>query len=206
MKTKVYNLAGQATGELELSDKVFGVKVNPSLVHEIFVSQTGNQREPWADTKGRGDVRGGGKKPWPQKGTGRARHGSIRSPLWKGGGVTFGPLSERNYHVKINAKLGKMALFMSLSDRLSENRLYAVEGFAGEKTKEYAYAFSQLPGAHKKMLVLISAKEQGIKRSIKNIHGVDIARVESVNAKDVLDHQYIVATPESLEVLEKRAA
>jgi large subunit ribosomal protein L4 len=96
MKVKVYNLEGKETGDMNLSETVFGVKSKPEIVHEVFVALQNNQREPWADTKNRGEVRGGGKKPWQQKGTGRARHGSIRSPIWKGGGVTFGPLSIRN--------------------------------------------------------------------------------------------------------------
>jgi len=114
MKIKVYNLAGKETGEMEISDTVFGIKISQELVHQVFVQQTNNQREPWADTKNRGEVSGGGKKPWQQKGTGRARHGSIRSPIWKGGGVTFGPLTDRNYKTKINKKTRQAAIRMCL--------------------------------------------------------------------------------------------
>ena len=137
MKTKVYNLEGKETKEMELSDAVFNVKVKPSVVHEVFVAQRNNTREPWADTKNRGEVSGGGKKPWPQKGTGRARHGSIRSPLWKGGGVTFGPLSTRNYKTKINKKTRRVALRMCLTDKLANGALWVVEDFifANPKTK-----------------------------------------------------------------------
>ncbi|MFA6427575.1 MAG: 50S ribosomal protein L4 [Candidatus Magasanikbacteria bacterium] len=206
-KVQVYNTKGEKTRMLELKDEVFSVKQKSSVVHQVYRALRANKRGPWADTKDKGEVRGGGKKPWKQKGTGRARHGSIRSPLWKGGGVTFGPLSERNYHVKINTKLGKKALAMSISDRLSDNRVSMIEGFVGgEKTKEYAQVFAQLPGTKRKILVLITAKEQAVKRGIKNIHGVDIVGVESVNAQDVIDHQYIVVTPGSWEILEKRVA
>src|SRR3989338_3430501 len=97
MKIKVYNLAGKETGEMELSDTVFGVKIKPEMVHQVFVQQTNNQREPWADTKNRGEVQGGGKKPWQQKGTGRARHCSTRSPIWVGGGIANGPRNDKNF-------------------------------------------------------------------------------------------------------------
>src|SRR3989339_1860577 len=119
MKTKFYNLVGKVVGDVELSDAIFDVKVKPTLVHAVYVAITNRARESWADTKGKGEVRGGGKKPWQQKGTGRARHGSIRSPIWKGGGVTFGPKTERNYDVKINLKEKQLALKMCLSDRAS---------------------------------------------------------------------------------------
>ena len=147
MKAKVYNLEGKATGEIELSDAIFGVKIKPEIVHQVFTAQMNNRREPWADTKKRGEVRGGGKKPWQQKGTGRARHGSIRSPIWKGGGVTFGPLSVRNYKTKINDKLRRLALKMCLSDKASGAALWVVEDFkfAEPKTKLFANFLKALP-------------------------------------------------------------
>ncbi len=122
MKVKVYNLEGKEVKQVELNDAVFNVPVKSSVVHEVFVAQRNNAREPWADTKKRGEVRGGGKKPWQQKGTGRARHGSIRSPIWKGGGVTFGPLSIRNYTTKINKKTRRLATRMCLSDKAQNTR------------------------------------------------------------------------------------
>ena len=100
MKLDLYNQAGQKSGSMELSDLVFGVKSKMAVIHQVYVALLANLREPWAHTKDKGDVRGGGKKPWKQKGTGRARHGSIRSPIWRGGGVTFGPLKIRNYKQK----------------------------------------------------------------------------------------------------------
>ena len=104
LNAKVYNQTGKENGEVELTEAVFGVKPKVSVVHQVFVALRANAREPWADTKNKGEVRGGGRKPWKQKGTGRARHGSIRSPIWKGGGITFGPLSTRNYKQKINKR------------------------------------------------------------------------------------------------------
>jgi large subunit ribosomal protein L4 len=130
MKTKMYNVLGKEVGDVELADNVFNVVVKPEVVHEVFVAQMNNQREPWADTKKRGEVSGGGKKPWQQKGTGRARHGSIRSPIWKGGGVTFGPLTERSYKTKINKKTRRLATAMCLSDKAQNQGLLVVDDFS----------------------------------------------------------------------------
>src|SRR3989339_1692989 len=127
MKTKVYNLQGTESGEIELADSIFNIKIKQELVHEVFVAQTNNQREPWADTKSKAEVRGGGKKPWKQKGTGRARHGSSRSPIWKGGGVTFGPRNDRNFKMRINKKMRQNAIFMVLSDAHRQERFLVVD-------------------------------------------------------------------------------
>jgi len=116
MKTSLYNLQGTAIGEVELDEKIFGVPEKPAVIHQVVISQQRNSRQVLAHTKTKGEVRGGGKKPWKQKGTGRARAGSSRSPLWRGGGVTFGPLKERNFSAKVNKKMKNLALRMILSD------------------------------------------------------------------------------------------
>lgn len=113
----IYNVTGEKNGTIELSDRVFAVAPKMPLIHQVYEAIRANAREPWADTKDRGEVRGGGKKPWKQKGTGRARHGSTRSPIWRGGGITFGPLSIRNYKQKINQKMNQQAVRMCLSDK-----------------------------------------------------------------------------------------
>ena len=115
MKINIYNLKKEKAGEIELSDRIFGVKWNADLVHQALNTQLANRRQPWAHAKDRAEVSGGGKKPWKQKGTGRARHGSIRSPLWIGGGATFGPSKERNFAKKINIKMKRLAIFSVLS-------------------------------------------------------------------------------------------
>ena len=130
MKIAVYNLTGKETGSVELNDEIFNVVIKPEVVHQVYVSQAGNQRESIADTKTRGEVSGGGKKPWAQKGTGRARHGSIRSPIWVGGGVAFGPTSERNWKTKINKDTRRLAVKMCLTDKAQSGVLYVVEDFA----------------------------------------------------------------------------
>ena len=203
MILKVYNLAGQAVGEQELSAKVFEVKIKPEVVHEVFVAQTNNQRQPWADTKNRGEVSGGGKKPWRQKGTGRARHGSIRSPIWKGGGVAFGPLSIRSYKTKINKKIRKLALKMCLSDKAQRNALILVENFsfAAPKTKLFVQMLKTLPAKQKTFLVLTAGKDEAVLRITKNIKQVKTVRAEDVNVMDLLNRGAVITTPGGINKL-----
>lgn len=192
---------------LTVLDSVFGVKPKTSVVHQVFVALMANLRRPWAHTKDRGDVRGGGKKPWKQKGTGRARHGSIRSPIWKGGGVTFGPLSVRNYKQKINKKMSQTALRMSLSDRVGDGKLLAVEEFPADgKTKTVVALHTSLPVHGARMLFLTVSTDEMIARAVRNITAIDIARAADVNVLDILHHPYIVATKSAVKALERRLA
>src|SRR3989338_5705358 len=136
-KAVLYNVQGEKTGDMELNDAVFGVKPKKSVVHQVYTALLANAREPWAHTKDKGDVRGGGKKPWRQKGTGRARHGSIRSPIWRGGGITFGPLNVRNYTKKVNKKMSQVAVRMCLTDKVNDARFIVLEALTPSgKTKE----------------------------------------------------------------------
>ena len=205
MKIKVYNLAGKETGEVEVSDEVFGVKVKPEVVHQVFVQQTNNQREPWADTKNRGEVHGGGKKPWQQKGTGRARHGSIRSPIWKGGGVAFGPLTDRNYKTKINKKTRQSVIRMCLSDKAQNGNLIVVEdfNFSDPKTKLFAATIKSLPAKVKTFLVLTGAKDVGVMRMTKNLKNIKTLRAADANVMDVLKKGAIVTSKEGVKKLEE---
>ncbi|OGH92694.1 MAG: 50S ribosomal protein L4 [Candidatus Magasanikbacteria bacterium RIFOXYD1_FULL_40_23] len=204
MKVKVYNLEGKETGEMNLLDSVFGVKIKPEVVHEVFVALQNNQREPWADTKSKGEVRGGGKKPWQQKGTGRARHGSIRSPIWKGGGVTFGPLSIRNYKTKINKKTKQLALKMCLSDRASSNALWVFEdfNFSEPKTKLFVKFLTALPAKAKSFLLLTPGKNDNVIRMTRNLKSVKTARVEDINVMDVLSKSVVLTNKAGAEKLE----
>jgi len=164
-----------------------------------------NAREPWADTKGKGEVRGGGKKPWKQKGTGRARHGSIRSPIWKGGGVIFGPKTERNYKQKINKKMNQLAVEMCLSDKVKSGKLVVLEDFASAgKTKEMSDLRKALPGAGRKTLWLLAEKDVKMKQSLRGLATVDIGQAKDLNVIDLLKHQYIILTKKCVEILEKR--
>lgn len=135
VKTILYNQKGEEVGTTLLPKDIFDVKINPDLIHQVIVSQMANRRKVVAHTKDRGEVRGGGKKPWRQKGTGRARHGSIRSPLWRGGGVTFGPRKEKIFKKKIPKKMKRKALFMVLSDKFKNNLLIVLDELKLEKTK-----------------------------------------------------------------------
>lgn len=140
MNYQVHNQTGEVVKEIKLNPAIFEVKINEPLIHQVAVAQMSNARVAIAHTKNKGEVRGGGKKPWRQKGTGRARHGSIRSPLWKGGGVTFGPRNTRNFSQKINKKMKKAALFSCLSDKAQQNALVLLDKLelAEVKTKEFA--------------------------------------------------------------------
>lgn len=205
MKVKVYNLEGKETGEMNLLDGVFGVKIKPEVVHEVFTAQQNNQREPWADTKNRGEVSGGGKKPWPQKGTGRARHGSIRSPIWKGGGVAFGPLSIRNYKEKINKKTKRLALKMCLSDRTKNNALLVVEdfNFSEPKTKVFVNLLKALPIKAKTFLLLTPGKDETVLRMTRNLKSIKTIRAEDANVTDLLTKSAVLTSKAGVEVIEK---
>src|SRR3989344_1515557 len=177
MKTELYNQSGELMGNVELPDKIFGVAMNEDLVRQVLEAQSANSRRVIAHTKDRSEVRGGGKKPWKQKGTGRARHASIRSPIWKGGGVTFGPTKERNFKKKINKKMARKALFMALSSKVKDKQLFVLDNIILEnpKTKEMAVIlknFSSLMGLptgqvgnKPKTLLVLPSMEDKIKRS-----------------------------------------
>jgi large subunit ribosomal protein L4 len=201
MKTKMYNVLGKEVGDVELADNIFNVIVKPEVVHEVFVAQMNNQREPWADTKKRGEVRGGGKKPWQQKGTGRARHGSIRSPIWKGGGVTFGPLSERSYKSKINKKTRRLATAMCLSDKAHNQGLLVVDEFAfsAAKTKEFADFLKKIPLKQKTFVVLTGKKDDQVMRMTQNIPGVVTRVATDVNVMDLVNNQAVILSKAGVE-------
>ncbi len=206
MKVTVYNLSGKATKEIELNDSVFNVAVKPSVVHEVFVAQTNNSREPWADTKNRGEVRGGGKKPWQQKGTGRARHGSIRSPIWRGGGVAFGPLSVRNYHTKINKKTKTVATRMCLTDKAANGALWVMENFsfAESKTKLFVALLKALPAKQKNFLVVTAGKDTPLLKMTNNVQAVKTMRAEDVTVADLLSKQAVLASLDAIAKLSAR--
>lgn len=199
-KVKLYNTEGKEIGEKKLRDDVFGVTVNSEFVHEIVIGIKANARRPWAHTKERGEVRGGGKKPWRQKGTGRARHGSIRSPLWKGGGITFGPRNERNFDKKINRKAKRSAFLMTLSDKVAENRLILVEGLEGKegKTKEIVSLIEKLP-VEGKVTIVSHNDDKLLARSVKNLKRVRLVSTNSVGIMDVLDSNFVIMSPEAIE-------
>ncbi len=205
MKTKVFNLSGKEVKELDLDEKIFNVAVKPEIIHEVFVAQRNNARESWADTKNRGEVHGGGKKPWQQKGTGRARHGSIRSPIWKGGGVAFGPLSIRNYVTKINKKTRRLATRMCLSDKAQNGALWVVEdfSFAEPKTKLFAAFLKALPAKQRTFLVVTAGKDAKVLKVTSNLKTIKTARAEDLNVVDILSKQAVVVSVDGIKKIEE---
>lgn len=217
MEAIQYNNTGKEVGKVALPESIFGVKWNADLVHQVVTSMMSNARAGTADTKGRGEVRGGGKKPWKQKGTGRARHGSSRSPIWKGGGVTHGPLAEKNYDKKINKKMKTKALYTILSQKLREGEILFIDSIASTegKTKQSAQTFaalSKLKGfnrlAGKKEVALVVFPEVDMMsfRSMKNLPQATFDLAKDINPVDLMSHRYIVVVRplESLKVLEAR--
>jgi large subunit ribosomal protein L4 len=205
-QVKVYNQSGKEIKDITLNAKVFGVAIKPTLVAEVAVAMLANQRQPYAHTKGRSEVRGGGRKPWKQKGTGRARHGSIRSPLWIGGGVTFGPTKNKNFSKKINKKVKTNAVLMVLSDRAKQNNLIIFEDikFNEIKTKALADWLKIKPLANKKILIVLNRFDKNIERSARNIPNVKVVAVTSLNLLELLTFPYLVLTEITLENLVKK--
>jgi len=208
MKATLYNQQGEEIGTTLLSKEVFDVKTNNDLLHQVIVSQMANRRKVIAHTKDRGEVRGGGKKPWRQKGTGRARHGSIRSPLWRGGGVTFGPRKEKVFKKKIPKKMKRKALFMVLSDKFKNDLLIFLDRLKLEKTKTKFLAElignwrSKIKNFKKgSTLIILPTYDKNIILSARNIPGVDTTWAGNLNALDLLSYKYLVMTKDSIKII-----
>jgi len=203
MKYIVYNQEGKETGTTLLPKEIFDVKMNPDLLHQVASSQMANRRQVIAHTKDRSEVRGGGRKPWRQKGTGRARHGSIRSPLWKGGGVTFGPTKERVFKKKINKKVKKQALFMVLSAKAKNNLLLILDMDFKQipaKTKQMAEIFKKLP-LKGSVLIALPKKDANFIKVTNNIPQVETIEARNLNALDLLSFKHLILPKESIKVL-----
>ena len=201
---KLYNQEGKEVGTKDLSARIFGVTPNPVIVERAVVTQRANARVAIAHTKTRAEVRGGGKKPWKQKGTGRARHGSIRSPIWKGGGVAFGPRKDRNFSMKMNKKERQLALFMTLSDKVANGNLVLLNALeiAAAKTKPFVGMLKKLP-VKSTVLIVIPSKNDIVEKSARNVPGVTVIRGNSLNVIDVMNHKSIVMPEQCLDVIEK---
>lgn len=205
VEVKVYNSAGKEREVLELKETVFAIKIKSAVVHQVYTALLANAREPWADSKNKGEVSGGGRKPWRQKGTGRARHGSIRSPLWRGGGVTFGPLSIRNYKQKINKKMNCLAVKMCLSDKINSNQFLVVDSLPHDgKSKSLSATRKVLVGVGKRALILTAGLDKQLLQAAKNIPRLSVQRAQDVNVADLLNNAFIITTKEGIKVLEKR--
>lgn len=202
-KVAVYDITGAQTGEMELSDTVFGVEMNESVVHQALVRQLANQRLGTAATKTRGMVRGGGRKPWRQKGTGRARAGTIRSPLWVGGGTVFGP-QPRSYTQAMPRKARRLALKCALSAKVRDNELIVVENLAlpEAKTKKMVEVLHNLQ-ARDKALIILPQPDEVVQRSARNIPGVKTITTLGLNVYDILKHDSLVLTKDAVAKIEE---
>jgi large subunit ribosomal protein L4 len=205
MNYEVFDQSGKKIDEILLPKEIFGVRVDPDLIHQVAVSQMANRRRVIAHTKGRGEVRGGGKKPWRQKGTGRARHGSIRSPLWKGGGVTFGPTKEKVFKKKIPKKMKRLALFMVLSAKVQNNSLILLDKLKIEKakTKLMAEIFKKLPSKGNSSLLALSGIDKNLILATRNLPNVRTVQAKDLNCSDLLAMKYLIMPKEVIKVIKE---
>ena len=197
------NVKGEVIGQVELSDAVFGAPVHVPAMHQVVVAQLANRRLGTHDTKDRGDVRGGGRKPWRQKGTGRARSGSTRSPIWIGGGVAHGP-HPKDYRQTVNKKVRRIALCSALTLKVQEEQMTVLNNFEIEtpKTKTLLNLLSALQGG-KKPLFVLHETNMAVVKSAANIPGAEVIHVDSINVYDLLHHDRLIATSEAVKKLEE---
>ncbi len=210
MKVKVYNQKGEEVGTTVLPKEVFEREINPDLIHQVAVCMMANQRHPWAHTKDRGEVSGGGRKPWRQKGTGRARHGSIRSPIWVGGGVAHGPRKEKKYKKRIPKRMKRQALLSVLSGKVKDNELVVLDKLEIDtpKTKKMAEIIKNLKEKakvieKKSLLIAIPKKDDNIIRSAYNIPKVEVIEARNLNVLELLKYKYLVLPKDSIKVIKE---
>ena len=202
-KIDVFNIEGKKVSDIELNENVFGIKPNEKIVHIALVNYMANQRQGTASTKTRAEVAGGGKKPWRQKGTGRARQGSIRAPQWIKGGIALGP-KPRSYKYTVNKKERQLAVKSVLSSKVLENELVVVDSLPLNdiKTKEMVKALSNLK-VEGKALIMLPEKNENVQKSARNIEGVKTTLVETINVYDLLKYNKLVVTEDTVKKLEE---
>ncbi|KRG14288.1 50S ribosomal protein L4 [Lederbergia galactosidilytica] len=202
-KVALYSQAGSKVGDIDLNESVFGIEPNNSVLFEAIVMQRASLRQGTAKVKNRSEVRGGGAKPWRQKGTGRARQGSIRSPQWRGGGTVFGPVP-RSYSYKLPKKVRRLAIKSALSTKVREESLVVLESlnFDTPKTKEFVKVLANLP-VGKKALVVTDTVNENVELSGRNIPGVTVIDASNLNVLDVSNHQTLILTKAAVEKVEE---
>jgi len=220
MEQTVYNQKGEEVGKVELPANIFDLELNKDLVHQVVVAQMANARKVIAHTKDRSERRGGGRKPWRQKGTGRARHGSIRSPIWRGGGISFGPTKERVFTKKINKKMKQKALFVALSSKIRDNEMILLDKLEIKEAKTKSMigilnnlrskvsarggsAFGGKKDLLKSVLIVLPKTDIDIIRANNNIPKTKIIRADSLNVLDVLNYKYFLMLQDSIDVIKK---
>lgn len=202
-KVAVYNVSGDQVGEIELNEKIFGIPVHHSVLHDAVVAHLAGQRKGTHNTKTRSDVSGGGRKPWRQKGTGRARQGTTRSPIWRGGGIVFGP-HPRNYSLNLPKKVKRLALKSALSSKVEDGTLVVLDELKLEqpKTKDVVAILKNLK-VDNKALVVIDSKDDNVLKSARNISGVKPVTVSWMNTYDLLAHNTLVITKDAISKVEE---
>ena len=205
-KLDLYNMSGEKTGTIDVKDEIFGVEVKKSVLHDVVVNYLANQRQGTQSTLTRTEVRGGGIKPWRQKGTGRARQGSIRAPQWTGGGVVFAP-KPRDYSYRLNKKVKALALKMALSSKVASEDIIVVDGlkFDEIKTAEAAKMLKAL-GADSKALVVTAANDTNVYKSVRNIEGAKASNVDILNVYEILNHKKFIIAKDAVEKIEEVCA
>jgi large subunit ribosomal protein L4 len=220
LEATVYAADGKKSGSLSLPEKVFGLNWNADLVHQVVTAMQANARQPIAHTKDRSEVRGGGKKPWNQKGTGRARHGSSRSPIWRHGGVTHGPRNDKDYSQKINRKMKVKALYTVLSKKFADGQMLFISDISLKepKTKDARAMLTQLgtisgyeslaTRRNNALYLILPKADANVKKSFQNMGNVMVGTVNTLNPVDVLTYKYVLfATPEeAVKIIEAKSA
>jgi large subunit ribosomal protein L4 len=197
----VCNSKNEQVGEIELPEAIFSVPVKAYLLHEVINMQLAKRRSGTASTKGRSEVRGGGRKPWRQKGSGRARAGTRSSPLWRGGGVTFGP-KPRDFTPKINKKIRKLALKMALSSKCKENQMVVLEGFELDEIKTKAFVEIMQTFEIDSVLVVIPEHDEIVEKSARNVPYAKVLRSDGLNVYDILKYQHLILTKDAVPKIE----
>jgi len=199
-KIKIYNLKGEETSEMTLEASVFETEAHAKLIAQAVRTQNANKRQAIAHTKTRGEVSGGGRKPWKQKGTGNARAGSTRSPLWIGGGITFGPRNTRNFSLRLNSKMRRNAIIASLSEINKNNKMVVVKDFDFKEisTKKFVQTLQQLPIEEGKILIILDKINREVELSAANLPYVKVIKTENMNIVDLLNHDYLLTSVEAL--------
>ena len=202
-KVSLFNQAGSSVGEIELNDKVFGIEPNEAVLFEAIIAQRASLRQGNHKVKNRSEVAGGGRKPWRQKGTGRARQGSIRSPQWRGGGIVFGP-TPRSYSYKLPKKVRRLALLSALSSKVREESIVVLEGLAFDapKTKEFVKVLSNL-SIDKKALFVTADLDENVALAARNIPGITVVSATGINVLDLVGHDKLVLTKAAVEKVEE---
>jgi len=202
-KVSVYNVEGKTVGELELAEAIFGLQPNAHVLHSAVLLQQASLRAGTHDVKGRSEVRGGGRKPWKQKGTGRARQGSIRSPQWKGGGIVFGP-TPRSYGFKLPRKVRRLAIKSALSSKVIGNQIIVLDqlSLSAPKTKDFAKILNNLK-VERKALIVTADFDNNVALSARNIPGVKFVAADGINVLDVLKHDQLIITKDAVAKVEE---